>query len=155
MSATTKIIAIEEHFLTPEIRAAWAASPIGTEGTSVFDMGDIESRLDDLSESRIALRDESGIEVQVLSVPTPALHNPDGAVSVPLARRTNDLIAATIAKHPARFQGFATLPMAAPHEAAAELERAVKQLGLRGAMLCGRTREKNLDHADFLPVLES
>jgi predicted TIM-barrel fold metal-dependent hydrolase len=150
-----KIIAIEEHFLTPEIRAAWKASEIGTEGTSVFDMGDIESRLDDLSDSRIALMDESGIDVQVLSVTTPALHNLDAAVSIPLARRTNDLLAATIAKHPTRFQGFATLPMAAPHEAAQELERAVRALGLRGAMLCGRIREKNLDHADFLPVLET
>src|SRR5580698_4070010 len=150
-----KIIAIEEHFLTPEIRAAWKASEIGTEGTSVFDMGDIESRLDDLSDSRIALMDESGIDVQVLSVTTPALHNLDAAVSIPLARRTNNLLAATIAKHPTRFQGFATLPMAAPHEAAQELERAVRALGLRGAMLCGRIREKNLDHADFLPVLET
>jgi predicted TIM-barrel fold metal-dependent hydrolase len=155
MSESAKIIAIEEHFLTPEIRSAWKASEIGTEGTSVFDMGDIESRLDDLSDSRIALMDESGVDVQVLSVTTPALHNLDAAVSVPLARRTNDRIAATIAKHPTRFQGFATLPMAAPREAARELERAVHELGLRGAMLCGRTRDKNLDHADFLPVLET
>ncbi len=150
-----KTIAIEEHFLTPEIRAAWSASAIGTEGTSGFDMGEIEARLDDLGASRIALMDESGIDVQVLSVTTPALHNLDAAVSVPLARRTNDLIAATIAKHPARFQGFATLPIAAPHEAALELERSVRELGLRGAMVCGRTRDKNLDHADFLPVLET
>jgi len=35
-----------------------------------------------------------------------------------------------------------------------ELERAVRDLGLRGAMLCGRTRKRNLDHPDFRPVLE-
>ena len=43
-----KLIAIEEHFLTTEIRAAWASSAIGQEGTAGFDRGDIEERLDDL-----------------------------------------------------------------------------------------------------------
>ncbi len=147
-----KIIALEEHFLTADIRAAWAASVIGTEGTSVFDRGEIEARLDDLGEGRIALMDESGVDVQVLSVTTPALHNLEPAESVTLARNTNDLLAAAIAKHPDRFQGFATLPTAAPQEAALELERAVKEHGFHGAMLCGRTRDKNLDHPDFLPM---
>ncbi|MEZ2347841.1 amidohydrolase family protein [Terriglobus sp. RCC_193] len=147
-----KIIAIEEHFLTAEIRAAWAASAIGTEGTSAFDRGEVEARLDDLGEGRIVLMDESGVDVQVLSVTTPALHNLDVEVSVPLARHTNDLLAAAIAKYPDRFQGFATLPTAAPDEAALELERAVQELGFHGAMLCGRTRDRNLDHPDFLPM---
>ena len=39
--------------------------------------------------------------------------------------------------------------MFAPKEAAKELERSVKNLGLKGAMLCGRTGVKNLDHKDF------
>jgi predicted TIM-barrel fold metal-dependent hydrolase len=147
-----KLIGIEEHFLTAEIRAAWAASPIGAEGTAAFDRGEIETRLDDLSEGRIALMDEAGVDVQVLSVTTPALHNLEPDKSVVLAKRSNDLIAATITKHPARFQGFATLPTAEPAEAAVELERSVTQLGLSGAMLCGRTKSKNLDHPDFLPM---
>jgi hypothetical protein len=33
-------------------------------GTSVFDMGDIEARLDDLGDGRIALMDESGVDVR-------------------------------------------------------------------------------------------
>jgi len=150
----TKLIAIEEHFLTPAIRAAWAASAIGQEGTAGFDQGEIEARLDDLDAQRLALMDESGIAVQVLSVTTPALHNLEPAQSVELARQTNDLVAATIAQHPTRFQGFATLPTAAPAEVVPELERCVKQLGFKGAMLCGRTRTKNLDHPDFLPLFE-
>ena len=148
-----KLIGIEEHFLTAEIRAAWASSAIGQEGTAALDRGEIEERLDDLGEHRLALMDENGVDVQVLSVTTPSLHNLEPGESVTLARRTNDLIAATIAKYPARFQGFATLPTAAPEEAARELERAVTRLGLNGTMLCGRTREKNLDHPDFVPIL--
>ncbi|MGI4823678.1 MAG: amidohydrolase family protein [Janthinobacterium lividum] len=151
----TKLIAIEEHFLTPEIRAAWAASAIGQEGTGAFDMGEIETRLDDLGSQRLALMDESGVDVQVLSVTTPALHNLDPEPSVTLAQQTNDLVAATVAKYPTRFQGFATLPTASPEHVAAELERSVTQLGLKGAMLCGRTRDKSLDHPDFRPMFKT
>jgi predicted TIM-barrel fold metal-dependent hydrolase len=150
-----KIISIEEHFLTREIAAAWEASAIGSEGTSNFDQGEIKQRLEDVGKGRLALMDESGVAVQVLSVTTPALHNLEPAESVRLARSTNDLVAASIAKHPTRFQGFAVLPMPAPDEAALELRRAVTQCGLRGAMVCGRTREKNLDHPDFLPMLRT
>lgn len=150
-----KLIGIEEHFVTAEIRAAWAASAIGQEGTDSFDQGEIEARLEDLGERRLALMDEGGVDVQVLSVTTPSLHNLEPEESVALARRTNDLVAATIAKHPTRFQGFATLPNAAPADAALELERGVRQLGLSGAMLCGRTREKNLDHPDFRPMFQT
>ena len=150
-----KIIAIEEHFLTSEIRAAWAASAIAQDGASNFDRPEIEQRLDDLGAGRLALMDESGVDVQVLSVTTPALHNLEPEQSVALARRTNDLLAATIAQHPTRYQGFATLPTAAPEAAAGELERCVREMGFGGSMLCGRTRDKNLDHPDFLPILET
>lgn len=148
-----KLIAIEEHFVTADIRAAWAASAIGQEGTQSFDRGELEERLSDLGKHRLALMDESGVDVQVLSVTTPALHNLDPIQSVDLARQTNDLIARTIAKYPTRFQGFAVLPTSSPDQAALELERSVTALGLCGAMVCGRTREKNLDHPDFLPFL--
>jgi len=150
-----KIIALEEHFLTSDIRAAWAASPLDNDVMEIFHVDQIEARLDDLGEERVRLMDESGIDVQVLSVTTPGLHNLDADTSVDLARRTNDRIAATIASRPLRFQGFAALPTAAPKDAAKELERSVRSLGLHGAMLCGRTRDKNLDHSDFLPMLET
>lgn len=151
----TKLIAIEEHFLTRAIRAAWATSAIGQEGTASFDLGQIEERLDDLGPHRLELMDESGVDVQVLSVTTPALHNLEPEQSVTLARQTNELIAATVAKYPTRFQGFATLPMPSPEQVAPELERSVRQLGLAGAMLCGRTRDKNLDHPDYLPLFKT
>lgn len=122
----------EEYFVTTDIRAAWAASPVEQEGTGRFDQGEIEERLDDLGEHRLALMDESGVDVQVLSVTTPALHNLEPEESVSLARRTNHLVAATVATYPTRFQGFATLPTAAPEEAAVELERGVTRLGLVG-----------------------
>ncbi len=153
--AAMKIVGIEEHFLTSDIRRAWTASPLADQDAGLdLHLGEIENRLDDLSEDRIRLMNESGVDMQVLSLTTPGLHNLGGVESVELARRTNDLISATVARRPDRFEGFAALPTPAPNEAARELDRCVCNLGLKGAMLCGRTREKNLDHSDFLPMFE-
>lgn len=44
--------------------------------------------------------------------------------------------------------------MSEPKEAARELDRAVRHLEMKGAMLCGRTREKNLDHKDYWELFE-
>lgn len=40
-----------------------------------------------------------------------------------------------VAKNPKHFAGFASLSMHDPHQAATELRRAVKDLGLKGAIL--------------------
>ena len=148
-----KIIGIEEHFLSQPVRDAWAASE--SDGSLDLHLGDIEDRLDDLSDARIRLMENSGVDMQVLSLTTPALHNLAPVQSVELAIQTNNLIAATVARRPDRFDGFATLPTPSPKEAARELGRAVLDLGLKGAMLCGRTRDKNLDHPDFVPIFEA
>ena len=50
-----KLIGIEEHFVTADIRAAWAVSSIGQEGTAGFDRGEIEERLDDLGRAAVWL----------------------------------------------------------------------------------------------------
>jgi len=151
--SSMKLIAIEEHFITREVKDAWAALPAGDDDSIKLNLGEIETRLEDMGQARLHLMDETGVDVQVLSLTSPGLHNLNSA-SVPMASRVNDLLGATIKLHPDRFQGFATLPMPVPSEAARELERSVRTLGLSGAMLCGRTREKNLDHKDFWPIFE-
>jgi predicted TIM-barrel fold metal-dependent hydrolase len=51
------------------------------------------------------------------------------------AREANDQLAGAVRAHPDRFAGFATLPAADPPAAADELERAVRELGLIGALV--------------------
>ena len=53
-----------------------------------------------------------------------------------------------------RLEGFAHLPMQAPREAATELERAVRQLGFRGALINGHTNGNYYDAEKFSPVWE-
>jgi predicted TIM-barrel fold metal-dependent hydrolase len=150
-----KIIAVEEHFLSPDVRASWAAaSSAGQDGGESLHLGEMEERLEELSEARISRMDEGGVDMQVLSLTSPGLHNLAPAEGISLARRTNDLIAATVATRPDRFDGFATMATTAPQEAATELERCVLDLGMKGGMLFGRTLDRNLDHPDFLPIFE-
>ena len=99
--------------------------------------------------------EESGIETQVLSLPAPGVNNFQVDDAVTLAAEFNDLLASVVRSHPDRFDGFATLPTPAPAAAAYELERAVNQLGLKGALVSGRVRERNLDHWDFEPIYEA
>jgi len=148
-----KLIAIEEHFLTKAVRDEWQKHSDKDDPSQKLNFGDIENRLEDIGNSRLQLMDETGIDVQVLSLTSPGLHNL-GSESIHLAIQTNDYVAEIVKKTPDRFQGFASLPMFAPKEAAKELDRSVKNLGMKGAMLCGRTREKNLDHKDYWELFE-
>lgn len=142
-----KLIAIEEHFLTRAVADAWEHAD-RDDPIQKLHLGDIENRLLDVGATRLKLMDETGIDTQVLSLTSPSLHNL-GVESVDLAIQTNDYLAEIVEEKPDRFQGFAALPMSVPKEAARELERSVESLGLKGAMLCGRTGEKNMDHRDF------
>lgn len=115
---------------------------------------EIERRLRDLADERIALMDETGLDMQVLSLTAPGLHGVD-AGSPEIARRINDAVAEVVARRPDRFQAFATLPIARSDEAAEELDRCVRMLGFKGTMLCGRVGSKNLDDPAFLPVFRT
>jgi hypothetical protein len=55
-----KIIGIEEHFLTSSARDAWSASSSAErDGGLGLHLGEIEDRLDDLSDGRIRLMERS------------------------------------------------------------------------------------------------
>ncbi|WP_193199768.1 amidohydrolase family protein [Nostoc sp. MG11] len=96
----------------------------------------------------------TGTDIQVLSLTTPAVQCLDPEPAIELARQANDLIGETVRRCPDRFEGFATILTPSPDEAARELERAVTKLGCKGGMLFGRTRDRNLDYPDFLPISE-
>jgi hypothetical protein len=98
--------------------------------------------------------DAGGIDLQVISHTASAIVPLPGDEAVRLTREANDQLAAAVAAHPDRFAGFATLPMTDPEAAADELERAVRSLGLKGAMINGTTHGRFLDDPSFLPILE-
>ena len=152
------IIALEEHLATDEVmRLGKSVDPRWRDDSAgMMQPGSpMATRLGDLGDERIRLMDESGVDVQVLSLTAPGVQNLGPAEAGDAASRVNDLIASTVAARPDRFQGFATLPTPDPAAAARELERAVGQLGLEGAMIFGRTRDRNADAPEFAPIYEA
>ena len=150
-----KIITLEEHFQTREISDAMSRFAQQflpqPQGRSAAASTPLESLIFDLGEERLRQMDIMGVDMQILS--TAGVQMLPAAEAIPLARNANDQLAAAIKAHPDRLAGFATLPMQDPEAAAAELERAVRQLGLKGAMTYGRTNERFLDDPSFRPVL--
>jgi len=106
---------------------------------------DIERRFKDMAAAEV--------DVHLLSVaPQTWLYGQEAAVGVAASAIQNDEIARHVKEHPDRFSGIATLPMQAPDKAADELRRAMRKLGLHGAMIGSNIGGKNLDDPSFEPV---
>jgi aminocarboxymuconate-semialdehyde decarboxylase len=111
---------------------------------------------------RIEECDETGVTMQVLStVPVMFSYWAKAKDGLDLSRRLNDHVAEVVRAHPKRFAGLGTIPLQDPDLAAAELERCVRDLGLRGAEIgthvdanehSGRVDILNLDNASLQPV---
>jgi predicted TIM-barrel fold metal-dependent hydrolase len=151
-----KIIAIEEHFVTPMYREKVGT---GTDYRRYFltalgeQLGhDIRAQLIDLGEERLRQMDAYGVDVEVLSFGAPGPQGFEKDIAVPMARDANDQLRQAIDRHPDRFAGFAALPTADVDEACRELERCVKGLGFKGAMIHGHQRGEFLDAKKYWPI---
>ena len=92
----------------------------------------------DIEKLRLPEMDRNGIEWMILSLNAPAVQAIwDVNRAIAVAREANDHLAAEVAKHPDRFVGIAALPMQDPDAAARELQRCVRELGFRGALVNG------------------
>ncbi len=140
------LIGIEEHWVLPELTAALTALPERDRDESLAfnDLGDHQQRLRDLGEDRLATMDAQGIDVAVLAQTPPGTQALPPEDAVRLSRTANDVAAEAVALHPTRFRALSTLPMSAPHEVTAELERAAG-LGHVGTMVYGRSGDLVLD----------
>ena len=144
----TQVIALEEHYLDPEIARHWK------EGGPEARPGPLRERLEDVGALRIREMDEAGIDIQVLSHSAPATQRLDADAAPALARAANDRLRETVQRSKGRFEAFAVLPSANPRAAADELERSVSELGFKGAMIHGLTNGKFIDGREFWPIFE-
>ena len=112
----------------------------------------IIERLQNIASRRIADMDATGISMQILSLTSPGVQVFDAATAVSFARDSNDQLAAAIAKYPTRLAGLAAVAPQNPAEAARELERGVRGLGLKGAILNSHTLGEYLDDPKFWDI---
>ena len=161
-------IATEEAFLTPEIAEGWksllangALDEPGFRrmGTMLFQDNPgsrlIRDRLLDVGERRLQHMDATGIAVQVMSMASPGVQVFETSTAIELAKQSNDRLGEAIAAHPKRFAGLATIAPQSPIDAATELERAVQELGLKGAIINSHTKGEYLDDEKFWPIFEA
>lgn len=141
-----KVIAIEEHYLDPEVDEASG----GRAGGNPF----ARERLIDMGERRLKEMDEAGIDVQVLSHCPPGAQVFDAETAAAQTRSVNDRLYDFVQTNPERFAAFATLPLKEPTASAAELERCVAKLDFKGAMVHGLTDGLFIDDQRYWPIFE-
>jgi 5-carboxyvanillate decarboxylase len=115
----------------------------------------IVERLQDLGERRLGDMDATGIDKQVVGLTAPGVQVLDTATARSLAALANDQLADAVRRHPDRFAGLAAVAPQHPTAAAAELERAVTELGLKGLIVNGHTQGEYLDDTKFWPIFEA
>ena len=152
-----RVVALEEHFTVPALVARIDKATISRRGFRPRRLSpngpNPMEQAPEIGPRRLALMDEAGITVQVLSNTGPGPDLVPGPDGIAMAREMNDHLAAAIARHPGRFAGFAVLPMQSPDAIAGEFRRAVKDLGFVGALINGTTEGRFLDHPSYDPLL--
>ena len=148
-----RTIALEEHFATPGFLDGPGRNLKQRAETSGGRLANLVSQLVDVGDGRVALMDAAGIDVQALSLTAPGVEQLEVEAATALARESNAFLAQAIRRHPARFFGLASLPVADPHAAIAELERATQDHGFKGVVVNGHCRGRYLDDRFFWPVL--
>ncbi|UCC74489.1 MAG: amidohydrolase [Gemmatimonadota bacterium] len=103
-------------------------------------------------EYRQSVLDGEEIDMQVLTFTSPGVqvHAPSQATA--FARMVNDALAAIVREKSDRFTALATLPLNDPAASVAELERATRELGLRGSMLFSNVNGVALSDERFWPL---
>jgi uncharacterized protein len=148
-----RTVALEEHFSVPALSQRIPKDVVSRRGYRPRNLTpgapNPAELLPEIGEKRLKSMDDAGITVQVLSYNGPGPDLVPGPDGVTMAREINDHLAAAIARHPDRFAGFAALPLQSPDACAAELKRAVKELGFLGTMIHGTTEGRFLDHKSY------
>ena len=98
--------------------------------------------------------DSQGVSLQVLTLTTPGTHVESPATAVQLASLVNDEFKEAMDTRGHHFTALATLPLNDPAASVKELDRAIAQLGMRGAMLFSNVNGVALSDRRFWPMYE-
>ena len=149
MAANGKVIDVHAH-VTPQ-----RFQEVVLAGDHWHGMTADDGELDNLvnrwkPDRRIEEMDRLGVDVQVVS-PTDVFYqyDRDPAQTALIAADANEEVAEMVRDHPDRFMGLGTLPMQDIERAKAEMDRAMKELGLVGFMINDHVNNLTYDHEIF------
>ncbi|MGH8993838.1 MAG: amidohydrolase family protein [Acidimicrobiia bacterium] len=160
---TPRVIDLHNHIATPACQqlVEGLASPLtdpfsfyAGEETRAYNAAHFAAIVPQLTDPARRLEDmeRMGVDLQVLSVAPPQYYYwADPALGRRLARLQNEHLAGIVAHHPDRFAGLATVPLQDVDGAVAELDHAVRHLGLRGVEICTNVNGLDLDDRRFRP----
>ena len=140
-----KIIAVEEHFVTPAYMEEFMPK---TDGENI-----IYNKLCTGGDSRIVEMDEAGITMQVLSLNSPGVEQLNQKDAVRASVEVNEYVHKLVSENPDRFRAFMTIPTVSPEDAIVTLKKA-KEMRFAGVGINGRIGDKYLDDPKFGPILE-
>ncbi|MFQ5913008.1 MAG: amidohydrolase family protein [Nitrospinota bacterium] len=104
-------------------------------------------------EKHLALNDEMGIDLQVLSL-TMTAYMTDPAAALGLAQAGNEGLAEVCRRYPERFVAFAALPLVDVEASVREVRRAAGELGMKGVILGTNVQGEPIDGEAFYPLYE-
>ena len=147
------IIDVHGHFM-PLLNEPWYPVTKGQDGTlrvAGRAPQKVNPGLTDLSVQVESMK-RLGVEFRILNPAPPSiLYELSPENGSRFCSACNDLMARETDKYPAFFAGMANLPMQSVDLAVAELTRAIKELGLKGAMIGSNVLGRDLDHPSFVP----
>jgi aminocarboxymuconate-semialdehyde decarboxylase len=104
-----------------------------------------------VSPERITAMDEQGIDIEALSLNPIFWYKAEPDLAAQVVKLQNEKLAEICAAQSDRFVGLASVALQHPDLAATQLEHAVKQLGLRGALIGGSVNGEELSDPKFHP----
>jgi len=102
-----------------------------------------------VSPERIEAMDQQGIDIEALSLNPIFWYKAEPDLAGQVVKLQNEKLAEICAAQPDRFVGLASVALQHPDLAAAQLEDAVKNLGLRGALIGGSVNGEELSDPKF------
>jgi len=121
-------------------------TPAGGLGPLPTKFIDVDQRLRDM--------DNSGVDIQAISLSVPMVYWADRRLNAKLARAWNNDASEVHRRHPTRFVVLATLPMLNASDAIDELEYAASLPGVRGVYMGTNINNRDLDDPMFSPVFK-
>lgn len=147
------MIDIHGHYM-PLVNEPWFPVTKGEDGTlrvAGRPPQKVNPGLTDLSKQVESMR-ELGFDFRILNPAPQAIMYATGAEDYArFCRAVNDLMAAEVAKYPKYFAATASIPLQSVDLAVAELTRAVKDLGMKGAQIGSNVNGKDLDDPSLAP----